>query len=72
MSNAEEAVGEKLVRIYELVTEKIGLKGRLELAVRTGISLSQAVEVDDSDELIHKFKHAANDIYETYCGKTDS
>lgn len=72
MSNAEEAVGEKLVCIYELVTEKIGLKGRLELAVKTGISMSQAVEVDDSDELIQKFKHAANAIYDAYYGKTTS
>ncbi|HOI73706.1 MAG TPA: hypothetical protein PLO63_06100 [Syntrophales bacterium] len=63
-------MGEKLVRIYELVTEKTGLKGRLELAVRTGISLSQAVDVEDTEELVHRFKHAASDIYDTLCGKT--
>ncbi len=66
---AEEAVGEKLVRIYELVTEKTGLHGRLELAVKTGISMSKAVEVEDTEELVHRFKNAASDVYEAFCGK---
>lgn len=57
-------MGEKLVRIYEIVTEKIGLKGRLELASKTGISMSQAAEIDDTEELINKFKYAASDVYE--------
>ncbi len=60
----EGAMGEKLVRIYEIVTEKIGLKGRLELASKTGISMSQAAEIDDTEELINKFKYAASDVYE--------
>ncbi|NPU84470.1 MAG: hypothetical protein HPY65_08260 [Syntrophaceae bacterium] len=63
-------MGEKLVCIYELVTEKIGLHGRLELAVKTGISMSQAAEVDDTEELVNKFKDAASDVYEEFCGKT--
>ena len=57
-------MGEKLVRIYEIVTEKIGLKGRLELASKTGISMSQAAEIEDTEELINKFKYAASDVYE--------
>ena len=60
----EDAMGEKLVRIYEIVTEKIGLKGRLELASKTGISMSQAAEIEDTEELINKFKYAASDVYE--------
>jgi hypothetical protein len=60
----EVAMGEKLVRIYEIVTEKIGLKGRLELASKTGISMSQAAEIEDTEELVNKFKYAANDVYE--------
>lgn len=57
-------MGEKLVRIYEIVTEKIGLKGRLELASKTGISMSQAAEIEDTEELVNKFKYAASDVYE--------
>lgn len=57
-------MGEKLVRIYEIVTEKIGLKGRLELAGKTGISMSQAAEIEDTEELVNKFKYAASDVYE--------
>jgi hypothetical protein len=68
----EEAVGEKLVCIYELVTEKIGLKGRLELAIKTGIPLSQAALLDDTEELVHQFKNAASDIYESFHNKTTS
>jgi hypothetical protein len=58
------AMGEKLVRIFEIVTEKIGLKGRFELANKTGVSMNQAINVEDTEELINIFKQAANDIYE--------
>ncbi len=57
-------MGEKLVRIIEIVTEKIGLQGRLELANRTGISMSQAHDIEDTEELVDRFKYAANEIYE--------
>ncbi len=59
-------MGEKLVRIYEIVTEKIGLKGRLALASKTGISMTQAAELKDTEELVNKFKYAANDVYEEH------
>lgn len=57
-------MGERLVRIYEIVAEKLGLKGRLELANRTGIPMSRAAEIEDTEELVERFKAEAGDIYE--------
>lgn len=57
-------MGERLIRIYEIVTEKIGLQGRLELASRTGISMTEAARIKDTEELIETFKKEAGDIYE--------
>jgi hypothetical protein len=55
-------MGEKLVRIFEIVTEQAGFKGRLELANKTGMSMAQAAEMKDTDELVKKLKAAASDI----------
>jgi hypothetical protein len=55
-------MGEKLVRIFEIVTEKAGFKGRLELANKTGISMAQAAEIKDTEELVKKLKAVAGDI----------
>jgi len=57
-------MGERLIRIYEIVTEKIGLQGRLELASRTGISMNEAARIKDTEELVQKFKQEAGYIYE--------
>ncbi len=57
-------MGERLIRIYEIVTEKIGLQGRLELARRTGMSMNEAARIKDTEELIEQFKKEAGDIYE--------
>lgn len=55
-------MGEKMVRIFEIVTEQAGFKGRLELANKTGISMAQAAEMKDTEELVKKLKAAAGDI----------
>jgi len=55
-------MGEKMVRIFEIVTEQAGFKGRLELANKAGISMAQAAEMKDTDELVKKLKAAAGDI----------
>jgi hypothetical protein len=57
-----EAMGEKMAHIFELVTEQAGLRGRLELAGKTGISLKEALAVRDSEELLAKLRVAANEI----------
>jgi len=35
-------MGKKLVRIFEIVTEQAGFKGRLDLAGKAGITMAQA------------------------------
>lgn len=57
-------MGEKLIRIYEIVTEKIGLQGRLEFARRTGISMNEAARIADTEELVQRFKQEAGYIYD--------
>ncbi|MCX5827359.1 MAG: hypothetical protein NTV58_05070 [Deltaproteobacteria bacterium] len=58
-------MGKKLVRIFEIVTEEAGVKGRLALATKTGISMAKAAEMSDTEELISKLKTAANEILDT-------
>ncbi len=55
-------MGEKLVRIFEIVSEQAGLKGRMELATRTGISLSRATQIKDTDEIVKRMKEMASSI----------
>jgi len=56
----EETMGEKMVRIFEIVMEQAGLKGRMELATKTGISQTMASQMKDTEELIKKLKDNAN------------
>lgn len=55
-------MGEKMVRIFEIVTEQAGLQGRMKLATKMGFSLNQAVHMKDSDELVLKMKEIASTI----------
>jgi hypothetical protein len=55
-------MGEKLIRIFEIVSEQAGLKGRMELATRTGISLNRATQMKDTDELVKRMKEMASSI----------
>jgi hypothetical protein len=58
----EGEMGEKMVRIFEIVTEQAGLRGRMELATKIGISLNQAIQMKDTDELVIKLKEVASSI----------
>jgi len=49
-----------MVRIFEIVMEQAGLKGRMELATRTGISQSMAAQMKDTEEMVKKLKETAN------------
>jgi hypothetical protein len=55
-------MGAVIDEIYKIVTDKAGFKGRMRLAVRTGISRTRAAQMDDSPEMITKFKRAADEI----------
>jgi hypothetical protein len=57
-------MGEKLVRIFEIVQDQAGLKGRMELATRTGISLTRATQMKDTEELVKRMKEVASSILE--------
>ena len=57
-------MGEKLVRIFEIVQEQAGLKGRMELATRTGILLNRATQMKDTQELVKRMKDIASSILE--------
>jgi hypothetical protein len=55
-------MGATLVEIYKIVTDKAGFKGRMRLAVRTGISKIKASQIDDSPENITRLKTEADEI----------
>jgi hypothetical protein len=55
-------MGAKLVAIYELVTKKAGNNGRVQLTERTGVSRTQAAEIEDTDKMLKKFKETAAEI----------
>jgi len=57
-------MGERLVRIFEIVQEQAGLKGRMELATRSGLSLNKATQIRDTEELVKKLKDTASSILE--------
>jgi hypothetical protein len=55
-------MGMTLNEIYKIVTDKAGFKGRMRLAVRTGVSRTRAEEMPDTPEIISKFKKEADEI----------
>lgn len=57
-------MGEKLIRIFEIVQEQAGLMGRMELAIRTGISLNRATQMQDTDDVVKRMKDVASSILE--------
>ncbi len=57
-------MGDKLVRIFEIVQEQAGLRGRMELAVRTGISLNRAMAMTDAEDVVKRMKDVASSILE--------
>ncbi|MDY0296919.1 MAG: hypothetical protein RB296_06335 [Acidobacteriota bacterium] len=54
-----------LEKIYQIVTEKGGYDARMSLAQKTGIPRTKAIEMDDSPEVISRFKAAADEILGT-------
>jgi hypothetical protein len=55
-------MGEKLDRIYQVVTTKAGFKGRMRLAVKTGVPRVKAAQLEDDSKIVSKFKKAAEEI----------
>jgi hypothetical protein len=55
-------MGAMINEIYKIVTDRAGFKGRMRLAVRTGISRTKAAQMEDTPDMITKFKKAADEI----------
>ena len=55
-------MGATLEKIYKVVTDKAGFEGRLKLAEKTGISRKKAIEMEDTAEIVAKFKETADQI----------
>ena len=55
-------MGDILVKMYEVITQKAGYEGRLKFAEKVGVSKNKAPELEDSLELIEKWKIVAKNI----------
>lgn len=55
-------MGEKLTAIYKIVQDHGGLKGRMRLAVKSGLSMNQAKAVEDKSEFLNRMKIIAEEI----------
>jgi hypothetical protein len=55
-------MAEKIIKIYDIVTKFAGLEGRMKLAVKTGVSRTQAAEIEDTPDKLAEFAKEASDI----------
>lgn len=55
-------MGQKLVELYEQTARIASAKGRMRLAMLTGVPSAKAQETPDSPELIAKFQKAIQEI----------
>ncbi len=55
-------MGSKLKEIYADVTNAAGFKGRMRLAVMTGVPFTRAGEIPDDPVTVARFQAAAQDI----------
>ncbi len=52
----------KLEKIYNIIEEKLGNNGRLKLAQLSKISKTQALEMEDSPEMVMTLKRIASEL----------
>ncbi len=57
-------MGAQLEKIFKIVEEKKGLKGRMRLVVRSGVPKRKAASIQDDPKLLEHFKAVASDILE--------
>ncbi|MCW1299611.1 MAG: hypothetical protein QXD02_04810 [Candidatus Parvarchaeum sp.] len=55
-------MAETLLAIFKIIEDKTGFKGRMRLAVMTGINRVKASEIPDDPKTVDKFKRAASEI----------
>jgi len=57
-------MGKQLMKFFDMAKEEGGLKARMRLAMRSGIPPTRAAEIEDSEELIERFKKLLSEILE--------
>jgi hypothetical protein len=57
-----DSMGDKLVEIIDVVSEKAGTSGRMNLAQKTGITRNKASNIEDTPENVSKLKDEASSI----------
>ena len=55
-------MGEILAKMYDVITQKAGYEGRLKFAEKVGISKNKAPEIEETLDLIEKWKTVAKSI----------
>lgn len=55
-------MGDKLAAIYKIVEEHGGLKGRMRLAIKSGLSMNQARAIEDKPEFFDRMKKISEEI----------
>jgi len=55
-------MGIELYKIFEIISEKMGGKGRIMLAEKTGVTMAKSMEIEDSKEMMQKFYEVVKEI----------
>lgn len=55
-------MGSRLVTIYKIVEKHGGLRGRMRLAVKSGLSMKQAEAIEDKTEYFERMKKITEEI----------
>lgn len=53
-------MGAKMAKIFDIVSDKKGLAGRMKLAEVTGVSKAAASQMDDKPDILNKIKEEAS------------
>ena len=57
-------MGKQLLKFYDIAKDEGGLGARMRLSMRTGIPPERALEIEDTPELIDRFKTILSEILE--------
>ncbi|MEO0265848.1 MAG: hypothetical protein ABIM31_06710 [candidate division WOR-3 bacterium] len=55
-------MGEKISKIFQIVEKYGGTAARIQLAQKTGITASKALDIEETDELLKKVKDIASQL----------
>lgn len=55
-------MGKQLMKLYDLAKEEGGIQTQMRLALRSGVPPTRAAEIEDTQELIERFKKLLSEI----------